>query len=107
MTEYEKLLMRPEWKEFKKRILKAWGGGCEKCDRTDRPLHVHHRYYIKGKMPWEYPSDALQVLCDICHRNEHEKDGRISTDIRPIRSIRQVMVDYIESMQKKLKGNGK
>lgn len=37
-------------------------------------LHVHHTYYILGKLPWEYSSDSLQTLCAKCredlHRNE-------------------------------------
>jgi hypothetical protein len=35
-------------------------------------LHVHHTYYQEGKMPWEYPNDALQTLCWSCHESLHE-----------------------------------
>lgn len=34
-------------------------------------LNVHHKYYIKGKAPWEYEDDALVTLCEECHRETH------------------------------------
>lgn len=35
-------------------------------------LHVHHKYYQSGKMPWEYPNAALVTLCWVCHEELHE-----------------------------------
>lgn len=34
-------------------------------------LHIHHKYYQKGKLPWEYPDEALQTMCWQCHENLH------------------------------------
>ena len=34
-------------------------------------LHVHHKYYIKGKKTWDYDSNALITLCELCHENLH------------------------------------
>jgi 5-methylcytosine-specific restriction endonuclease McrA len=34
-------------------------------------LHVHHKYYIKDHMPWEYNNDALVTLCPECHQKRH------------------------------------
>ena len=34
-------------------------------------LNVHHKYYIKGKAPWEYEDDALITLCEYCHKKAH------------------------------------
>ncbi len=36
-------------------------------------MHVHHRFYIKGKLPWEYDDDALITLCNWCHWELHEQ----------------------------------
>ena len=36
-------------------------------------LNIHHTYYIKGHMPWEYGDDALVTLCENCHKRRHEK----------------------------------
>ncbi|MFA6246244.1 MAG: hypothetical protein WC615_04845 [Mucilaginibacter sp.] len=34
-------------------------------------LHVHHSYYQKGRLPWEYPEESFQTLCWQCHENLH------------------------------------
>lgn len=36
-------------------------------------LHVHHKFYIVNKLPWEYEDDDLTTLCNVCHMNLHEK----------------------------------
>jgi hypothetical protein len=30
-----------------------------------------HKQYFKGRNPWEYDNEQLDVLCDICHKNTH------------------------------------
>ena len=37
-------------------------------------LNIHHKYYIKGRKPWEYDNDALVTLCEKCHKEIHEKE---------------------------------
>ena len=37
-------------------------------------LHVHHKYYIKNKLPWDYPAEALISLCKNCHQEIHDKE---------------------------------
>jgi len=39
-------------------------------------LHVHHKYYQLGLMPWDYPEDALTTVCWICHKELH-KDVKV------------------------------
>lgn len=34
-------------------------------------LHVHHKFYILGKLPWEYSNDSLITLCNWCHWKYH------------------------------------
>lgn len=43
---------------------------------TNKPYHlqVHHRYYIKYKLPWEYDNDALMTLCNWCHIDIHKTE---------------------------------
>lgn len=38
-------------------------------------LHVHHKYYILNKLPWEYQDDVLVTLCHFCHCEVHERDN--------------------------------
>lgn len=46
----------------------------ETADKEKNPkvLNIHHKYYVKGKAPWEYDNDALITLCQDCHKLEHE-----------------------------------
>jgi 5-methylcytosine-specific restriction endonuclease McrA len=37
-----------------------------------RGLHVHHKFYIRGKNPWEYENSALSTLCWHCHEKLHK-----------------------------------
>ncbi|WP_299183706.1 hypothetical protein [uncultured Aquimarina sp.] len=37
-------------------------------------LHVHHTYYIKNNVPWNYPNETLITLCHSCHKRIHEKE---------------------------------
>ena len=40
---------------------------------TKSTLHVHHRYYKKGKDNiWDYPLRAFITLCESCHESETE-----------------------------------
>lgn len=44
--------------------------------KTDSPiiLHAHHKYYIYGVVPWDYPLDAMESLCHTCHSNIHGRE---------------------------------
>lgn len=45
-------------------------------------LEVHHTYYIKNHLPWEYESVDLKTLCRSCHQKEHDDINLIQfTDI--------------------------
>ena len=35
-------------------------------------LHVHHKLYVKSRLPWEYPDSDLVTLCNWCHWELHE-----------------------------------
>ena len=37
----------------------------------ENQLHVHHKQYFKGRKPWQYENDQLQVLCHKCHDLNH------------------------------------
>jgi hypothetical protein len=35
-------------------------------------LHVHHKYYVLNKLPWDYPESALTTVCANCHEAIHK-----------------------------------
>jgi 5-methylcytosine-specific restriction endonuclease McrA len=37
-------------------------------------LHVHHKFYIEDKLPWEYDDKDLMTYCNWCHYDFHEKN---------------------------------
>ena len=37
-------------------------------------LHVHHKYYVLSRFPWDYEDSALICLCQDCHNREHESN---------------------------------
>lgn len=54
-------------------------------------LNVHHRYYVSGKLAWEYDNSALQTVCFKCHTLIHQTteipcysdDGRLHSAAIP------------------------
>ena len=68
--QYRGLLKENKWKHKAKEIRARDGNKCVKCG-SKGPLQVHHLFYVKNKMPWDYPNDAMVTLCSVCHRKEH------------------------------------
>src|SRR5687767_732853 len=67
MSGYSELLRDPRWQKKRLQILERENWTCETCGATDQELHVHHGYYERDKMPWDYHDDTLHCLCWECH----------------------------------------
>ncbi len=77
MATYSELLKDPRWQKMRLKKLEAAGWVCQRCYDDGTTLSVHHKRYVKGRMPWEYPEHELVVLCQPCHEEEHShKDLR-------------------------------
>lgn len=72
MTTYYEKLKSPIWQKKRLEILNDRGFVCESCLDDGEQLHVHHKIYKKGLNPWDYPDHNYAVLCDTCHKQEHE-----------------------------------
>lgn len=46
------------------------GYRCRRCGSRGK-LNVHHRWYVYGRKPWQYPDRCLITLCERCHRHVH------------------------------------
>jgi hypothetical protein len=55
-------------------------------------LHVHHRYYLRGKKPWEYDDDALTTLCEDCHDVITEITGSLKPQLGRLSSVQLAAV---------------
>ncbi|MCC4245673.1 HNH endonuclease [Stappia indica] len=65
---------RKDWQKYRNEIIELDGGVCVKCKRGQlqgAALQVHHKEYLPGKLPWEYPYELCETLCRGCHAVEH------------------------------------
>lgn len=76
---YAQKLQDPRWQKARLRKLEEAGWACENCGDEESQLHVHHPVYVKGREPWEYPNEELQVLCHVCHSGHHEAESELSS----------------------------
>lgn len=68
------------WISFREELIELDGGRCVRCNKSRSDgvvLQVHHKKYLPGKAPWEYPFDLCETLCKRCHAEEH---GEIRPD---------------------------
>lgn len=49
---------------------------CAHCGNGEETLHIHHKWYVYGNEPWDYPSEALITLCESCHESEEVSKGK-------------------------------
>ena len=92
---YSDKLKNPKWQKKRLEILNLHGFKCEKCGCEDKELHVHHRFYIKGREVWQYDNDVFQVLCCDCHEKEHSKEKEVN---EVIYEKYKNIIGYIESL---------
>lgn len=79
-------------------ILKRDDWQCQRCQSKKKTLEVHHLYYLLGLMIWEYPDDALIVLCNDCHKYEGENLNKACNEL--VLSVKKsgLLTDEIQSL---------
>ncbi len=65
---YWQKLQDPRWQRKRLEILERDKFSCQHCDDEGTTLHVHHRYYVSGREPWDYPGFCFVTLCKECHK---------------------------------------
>ena len=70
---YQEQLQTQEWEALRSKRIEKDFEMCQICMAT-KNLQVHHKYYVSGRMAWEYPLIALTTLCDNCHKILHESN---------------------------------
>lgn len=67
---YQEQLRDHRWLSKRAEVINRANGRCEQCDNElGERLEVHHGYYVKGKLAWQYDIDTLYCLCSTCHWN--------------------------------------
>lgn len=70
---YSEKLTDSRWQKRRLEIMGRDLFECQKCHCKDHTtLHVHHRHYIAGREPWDYPGELLVTLCKDCHKKEED-----------------------------------
>ncbi len=88
---YYELLKDPRWQRVRLTIMERDDFACRECGARDATLHVHHGFYAKGRMPWEYSEQSLFTLCENCHK---DADG--------LRAITQELVGMLSIENKNI-----
>ena len=70
---YADQLKHPLWQRKRLEVFEAAEFTCQRCKSTDKQLHAHHKIYLRGRKPWEYPNELLECLCDDCHDQVHDE----------------------------------
>lgn len=63
-----------QWRRFRSEVFELDGHRCRRCAFASTEgaiLQVHHKHYVGGRLPWEYPYSACETLCKGCHASEH------------------------------------
>lgn len=78
---YSDQLKHPNWQRRRLEVLQSADFACARCGERDKPLHAHHKVYLRGRFPWDYPDDLLECLCDPCHAAAHQYKDRLDLQI--------------------------
>jgi len=98
VASYIDLLRDPRWQRKRLEILQRDGFTCQECGAIEKPLHVHHKVYQRGKKPWEYDGGSLTTLCEDCHGFETVLDNRIKDCLALDRKLKMQILGYIEAI---------
>lgn len=64
---YAQKLKDPRWQKKRLEIMNRDEFMCQSCQATESQLQIHHKIYLKKKMPWEMGDENLVTLCCDCH----------------------------------------
>ena len=82
-SKYQIQLESFEWKKKRDKILDR-DKKCQNCDSVVG-LNVHHTFYLPKFHPAEYIDEMLIVLCQKCHKKEHEYQMKIESMLKFMR----------------------
>jgi len=70
--EYIEYLAHPVWASKREELFRSLGRRCSHSGcGVSTSLHIHHKTYTRGKLPWEYPTENFEVLCEEHHNEAH------------------------------------
>lgn len=92
---YSDLLQCFEWKVKRFKILFRDNFECQKCNHKSENNHVHHKYYLKNKLPWDIEDGALITLCESCHYQTHKSEKILTFEEKELGLKEVVSFQYL------------
>lgn len=96
--QYHQQMKHPLWQKKRLDVLEDRGFECENCGSGDIELHVHHPFYKRGAMIWDYDKDELRCLCTECHKNEHALDEKIKLLLSEYGTQKEEIIGFLKGM---------
>jgi hypothetical protein len=85
---YLELLKDPRWQKKRLKIMERDNFTCQICKDKETSLNVHHKRYVKGRLPWQYTDKDLLTVCEDCHNLiKHITEINLCNCTIPIKSI--------------------
>ncbi len=78
---YAEKLRDPRWQKKRLKVLNRDEWECQLWTKHKGMKIVHHKYYLKGKEPWQYPMKALITLCENCNKLIHPERYKNKTQV--------------------------
>lgn len=97
MMNYQQQIKHPLWQKKRLEVLELHNFQCQECRTKEDELHVHHPFYKRGAMIWEYEKKELECLCFRCHKDRHEIDEKIKKALA-VCPKKQDVLNYILSI---------
>lgn len=97
---YHEQIKHPLWQKKRLEVLRLHNFECENCGTSEIELHVHHPYYKRGAMIWDYDLEELECLCTVCHKEAHALDERIKKALAKLSSpsFKHQALGYLEAL---------
>jgi hypothetical protein len=97
MMNYAQQIKHPLWQKKRLEVLELYGFQCQECGEKEEELHVHHPFYRRGAMIWQYEKEELKCLCCQCHKDEHGIDEAIKKELASCLDKKAVL-EFIKSL---------
>lgn len=95
---YAQQMKHPMWQKKRLEVLEQHSFECESCGAADQELHVHHPFYTRGAMIWEYASEDLHCLCHKCHKDAHALDVRVRELLADRNVCKDTLMGFMKGM---------
>jgi len=92
---YHDQLKHPLWQKKRLEVMELFDFKCVHCGSKEDQLNVHHPYYNRGAMIWQYECYELLCLCNKCHKEEHAIDDLIKKELATTCENKNQIIGYL------------